>query len=127
VRLAQALVVSASIGAAACASAPPPRTRAGGLLEARARIAREGHAPPATSTRAYRGLAARAIGSRCRMFPSDSEAYDARARRCGPVPAAALGASRLLLEVAASPDYLAPVVVGGRVLWLDPPDPTCSP
>jgi hypothetical protein len=82
--------------------------------------------PEVTATRLYRGVLARSLGTRCRMFPGDSEVYDRRAARCGATAAAVLGIARLYLEVAAGAD-LAPVLVAeGRVRWVDLPD-DCRP
>jgi hypothetical protein len=62
------------------------------------------------------------------MFPTDSHLYDERAKACGAVPAAALGVARLLLEVAASAQFLEPVVAEGRARWRDQPAPeSCAP
>jgi hypothetical protein len=121
-------VTALFLGAAACASGPPPQARRLGALEAAA-MARSGAGrAPETSTSAYRALARNALGSRCRMFPTDSEVYDRRARRCGAVTAAVRGFSRVLLEVAATPEVLRPVVIDGRMRWLDlPPDGECAP
>lgn len=116
------------LGAAACASGRPPHTRPIGALEAAAMAGRGAARTAQTSTSAYRALSRNALGSSCRMFPTDSEVYDRRARRCGAVTAAVGGVSRLLLEVAASPELLRPVVVEGRMRWLDlPPDGECAP
>lgn len=121
-------LAAAALSASACGSVAA-HARPVGALEARARIdrAREEHRAPETSTRAYRALADRTLGTRCRMLPSDSEVYDVRARRCGAITAAARGVSRLLLEVAASDELLSPVIVGGRLRWLDLPDDACAP
>jgi hypothetical protein len=121
-------LAAAALSASACTSMTA-HARPVGALEARARIDRnrEASRAPETSTRAYRALADRTLGTRCRMFPSDSEVYDVQARRCGAISAATKGVSRLLLEVAASDEFVSPVILGGRVRWLDPPDDACAP
>jgi len=55
------------------------------------------------------------------MLPSDSEAFNLRARACGPMRAVVLGIERLLLEEAGHPDFLQPMTLEGRVRWLDIP------
>ena len=78
----------------------------------------------------YRTLVAPALGSRCRMVPSDSEYVDRRARGCGGgVSAAVRGISRVLLEVGATPALLPATVQGGRLHFVDlPPAPGhCRP
>jgi hypothetical protein len=116
------------LASASCAREPRREARSIGALEANALVYGRPRPAAETSTRTYRALARNALGSRCRMFPSDSELYDRRARRCGAATAAVLGVSRLLLEVAAGPDLLHPVLIDGRVRWLDlPPDEGCPP
>jgi putative component of membrane protein insertase Oxa1/YidC/SpoIIIJ protein YidD len=114
------------VSAAACASAPH-RTLPLSRLDAEyARGTLATGAPPVAATQLYRGVLARSLGTRCRMFPGDSEVYDRRAARCGATAAAVLGIARLYLEVAAGAD-LAPVLVAeGRVRWVDLPD-DCRP
>lgn len=108
------------LAAASCAT---DVHRAGrlGALEANAIRQRHAQKTPETSTRAYRALAAATLATRCRMFPSDSELYDQRARTCGAATAAVLGIARLMLEVEASAHFLPPVIADGCVRWLDLP------
>jgi hypothetical protein len=123
-----AAIACATLAATACASTVPPRTVARGALEARFVDRHRSVAAPEASTSAYRALASQTLGAHCRMFPSDSQLYDARAKTCGAVPAAALGFARVLLEVEASPEVLPPVVMAGELRWLDQPAPErCAP
>jgi hypothetical protein len=93
-------------------------------LEARYRLELVGAAPAASvSTSIYRQFLGHSLFSACRMVPSDSHMFDARARRCGALQAAVRGIARLFLERAATPDYLRPVRLDGRLRWLDLPDP----
>jgi hypothetical protein len=78
-------------------------------------------AGPAVTTSAYRDVLAKSIFSRCRMVPSDSEMFDILLKRCGVVRAVLRSSARLLLERAATPAYLRPVRLGGRLHWLDLP------
>jgi hypothetical protein len=118
--------------AAACGSLPAPALRPVDALTARRLDARSraqagaGEAAPAVgeplaATRVYRSLVAPALGGRCRMWPSDSEYVDRRARRCGPVDTAVHAVARLMLEVAASPQILPATVIDGRLRFVDPP------
>jgi len=78
-------------------------------------------APPVAATRLYRDVLGKTLGSRCKMFPTDSQLFDRRAARCGAAAAALLGISRLYLETAAWDDVLPSLVADGRVRWLDLP------
>lgn len=75
---------------------------------------------PAVSTSVYRNVIAKSMYSQCRMVPHDSEYFDRLAKRCGSLRAVFRSAARLLLERAASTDYLVPVRLGGALHWLDP-------
>jgi hypothetical protein len=106
----------------ACATGAPPGAAPMGGLEARYRMAARGPAAaPAAATRVYRSFLARSLYSRCRMWPSDSRWFDARAQRCGAAGTTFRAAARLYLEAAAGPRFLRPVLHDGRLLWLDPP------
>jgi len=84
--------------------------------------------PPAgAATSLYRQVLARSLGSRCQMFPTDSQAFDRRAESCGATAAALLGVSRLYLEVAAGSGLLPALLAEGRVRWVDVPSRACSP
>jgi hypothetical protein len=85
-----------------------------------------GRAREVAATQLYRQVLARSLGTRCRMFPSDSQLYDVRAARCGATTAAALGIARLYLEIAAGPQLLPALIAEGRVRWLDLPR-DCAP
>jgi hypothetical protein len=91
------------------------------VLEARYRLRHVSQSQPNTATWIYRNVVGRSLFSRCRMFPSDSEAFNLRAKACGPLRAVILGTSRLLLEEAGHPDFMHPMTIDGRVRWLDIP------
>jgi hypothetical protein len=76
---------------------------------------------PAITTSAYRDVLAKSIFSRCQMVPSDSEMFDILLKRCGVVRAVLRSSARLFLERAATPAYLRPVRLEGRLQWLDLP------
>jgi hypothetical protein len=135
-RLGVTALVAGLVGmGASCASAPRPRPL--GALEARYVLARQQREPRGTTaaprrwqtaTAAYRAVLAPSLGSRCRMFPSDSVLFDARAARCGAATATLLGVSRLLLEAEGSPRFLPALVVEQRLRWLDlPRSGSCAP
>lgn len=114
------------VAAMACAPAAV-KLRPASPLEARYRLASLGSGSPATATTIYRDLLALTLFSRCRMVPSDSEAFDIRLNRCGPLLAAALASARLYLEVAGRPEFLRPLVMDGRLRWMDLPGDGCGP
>jgi hypothetical protein len=116
----------------ACATAPEPSPssfRTGGALEARHRVMRRLRgAPEPPLTALYRGVVRVGSGSHCRMYPSDSQLHDIRARECGATGAAALAIARLYLEVAAGPDLLQPVIAEDHLRWQHlPPAGSCVP
>lgn len=123
-RLAIGLVVAAA-PLAACGAPGNARPASGLEVSYRALAARSGGAP-GVATAIYRDVLARALYSDCAMVPRDSEAFNQRLHRCGPVRAVVVSMSRLLLEVAARPAYLTPVRMGGRMRWIDPPT-SCAP
>jgi hypothetical protein len=106
--------------AGAC-SPPGIRTRPASVLEARYRLRHLSRARVNTATWVYRNVVGRSLFSRCRMYPSDSEAFNLRAKACGPLRAVLLGTSRLLLEEAGHPTFMHPMTAEGRVRWLDIP------
>jgi hypothetical protein len=133
-RAALPALAAAALFLGACAqitgTAQPPM----GGLETRYRLvtrraARVSPAPPAAATRVYRDFLARSMFSRCRMIPTDSQLFDLRARRCGSVPAAVLGWSRMLLEVEATPATVRPALLDGHLGWFDLPgvERECAP
>ena len=79
------------------------------------------------ATEVYRGLLGKSLYSQCEMLPSDSQMFEARAKKCGALRSAVLAISRLFLERAATPKYLVPVQWGGRLRWVDLPADTCRP
>lgn len=129
------LPVAAFLGSALLAGCllQTPNTRQGSALEVMYRLGRvsgRAHSPatssassagPAVTTSAYRDVLAKSIFSRCRMVPSDSEMFDILLKRCGVVRAVLRSSARLLLERAATPAYLRPVRLGGRLHWIDLP------
>jgi hypothetical protein len=84
-------------------------------------IAAGGDVQPLAATWSYRTLVSPALGSRCDMFPSDSAAFDRRARRCGVVRSVVGGVARVLLEAGATPALLDTVVSEGRLRFFDLP------
>lgn len=83
---------------------------------------------PVAATRLYRDVIARSLGSRCQMFPTDSQLFDRRAARCGATVAAALGIARVLLEMAGDPSVMPALAAEGRLRWIDlPPPGDCRP
>ena len=118
------VVVLAVAGACASGREVP---RAGSALEARWRM-RRAAGRRVVATAVYRDLLAMSLFARCKMVPTDSEMFDHRARRCGSVRAAVLGISRLFLEASATPRFLRPLRLDGRLRWWDVPDPDpCTP
>ena len=102
--------------------------RAVGGVDARYMTTRGRATSVALATGVYRNVLSRSLYSRCRMFPSDSELFDRRARTCGATVGAVLGASRLLLETEASPEILPVTFADGRLRWFDNGAPTaCAP
>ena len=63
--------------------------------------------------------------SRCKMVPTDSQAFAIRAERCGGVRAWYWGVSRLLLEQANSGRFASQIRLDDRLRWIDLPGP-CS-
>ena len=61
--------------------------------------------------------------SRCKMVPTDSQAFAIRAERCGGVRAWYWGVSRLLLEQANSRRSRARSALDDRLRWIDLPGP----
>jgi hypothetical protein len=106
-----------------------PRRNKVGALDARYVRSSTHEHRPTVATSAYREILAKSLGARCRMLPSDSERFDEWGRRCGGARGAVLGVARLYLEVAASPQFLSPVIAEGALKWVDLPHPagTCAP
>ena len=63
--------------------------------------------------------------SRCKMVPTDSQAFAIRAERCGGMRAWYWGVSRLLLEQANSSRFAHAIRLDDRLRWIDVPGP-CS-
>ena len=122
--VALALAVAAPLG---CSTAIEAHARPASPWEQRYRELRDTQDGRAlVTTRLYRGLVGRAIYSDCHMVPHDSAAFDQRLARCNAVSAVMVSFSRLLLEAAATPAFLTPIVRGGHVRWLDPVT-SCGP
>jgi hypothetical protein len=115
------LVLAGLLGLACVSGRPLERT--GSALEARWRWRRETRARRAVATVVYQDLLGRSLFARCEMVPTDSQMFDHRSRRCGALPAVVLGISRLYLEAAATPRFLRPLTMDGRLRWLDLPGP----
>jgi hypothetical protein len=79
----------------------------------------------ATATDLYRAVGSRslAVQSRCKMVPTDSEMFAARAETCGGARAWYWGVARVLLERAGSPRFATPIRLDGRLRWIDLPEP----
>ena len=96
--------------------------RPGSALEARWRWQhRDRGGERVVATAIYRDVLAKSLFARCRMMPTDSQIFDHRARRCGSLTAAVLGVARLYLEASATPRFLHPLTLEGRLRWLDLP------
>jgi hypothetical protein len=61
--------------------------------------------------------------SRCKMVPTDSQAFAMRAERCGGVKAWYWGVARLLLEQANSSKFTTAIRLDDRRRWIDLPGP----
>lgn len=61
--------------------------------------------------------------SRCKMVPTDSQAFAIRAERCGGVRAWYWGVARLLLEQANSSRFATSIRLDDRTRWMDLPGP----
>ena len=110
----------AAVAVPACA-ASARRAELSNVTDARYVAAARSAKGGVVATRVYRELFARSLGSRCRMFPTDSQLFAMRARACGAGLATLFGFARLFLEVEASTALPAPFVADGRLRWLDLP------
>ena len=61
--------------------------------------------------------------SRCKMIPTDSQAFAIRAERCGGVNAWYWGVARLFLEQANSSRFASAIRIDDRMRWIDLPGP----
>lgn len=107
---------------AGVASCMPPIARpADNAIDLRYRVP----AAHSTATDVYQAIGARslALQSRCKMVPTDSEMFAARAHDCGGIRAWYWGLSRVLLERASSPRFMTPIFLDGRLRWMDLPEP----
>jgi len=103
----------------ACAACLPPVARdADNAIDLRYRM------QPARSTvvAIYRAAGDDAP-SRCKMVPTDSQAFAIRGERCGGVRAWYWGVSRLLLEQANSSKFATAIRLDDRIRWIDVPGP----
>ena len=92
-----------------------------GALETRYRLRHASGGRVNTATSVYRQVLARSLYSDCKMVPSDSEAFNLRAKQCGPLRALVVSVGRLFLEEARGPQFLRPVRWRGGARWLDVP------
>jgi hypothetical protein len=74
----------------------------------------------------WTGSRAAAARSRCKMVPTDSQVFAARAERCGGLRAWLWGIARLFVEEANSPRFTRPMRVDGRLRWVDLPADRCD-
>ena len=128
-RVVRVLGLALSLTAGLACSAAVHRTRTVSALDAEYLSGRSSAGGAnAAATRLYRQVLSRSLGSRCQMFPTDSQLFDRRARDCGAATAAILGIARLFLETEATPEVLPSLVAQGRLRWLDlPPAGSCGP
>ena len=74
----------------------------------------------------WTGSRSGSVKSRCKMVPTDSEMFAARAERCGGLRAWFWGVARVLVEQANSPRFTPPLRVDGRLRWVDLPPDRCD-
>lgn len=74
----------------------------------------------------WTGSRSSSVKSRCKMVPTDSEAFAVRAERCGGLRAWFWGVSRVLVEQANSPRFTSPLRADGRLRWVDLPSDKCD-
>ena len=98
---------------------PPVARDADNAIDLRYRMNR-----PAQSTVVdiYRSAGANAP-SRCKMVPTDSQAFAMRAETCGGMRAWIWGVSRLFLEQANSSRFTHAIRLDDRLRWIDLPGP----
>ena len=67
-----------------------------------------------------------AVPSRCKMLPTDSEAFAIRVQRCGGLAAWYWSVARLMLEQAGDSRFTTAIRIDGRARWIDLPGPCGS-
>jgi len=103
----------------ACAACLPPVERdADNAIDLRYRM----HPAHSTAVDIYR-TAGDDAPSRCKMVPTDSQAFAIRAERCGGVRAWYWGVARLFLEEAKSSKFAHSIRLDDRIRWIDLPGP----
>jgi hypothetical protein len=98
---------------------PPLSRDADNAIDLRYRMARPAHS---TIVDIYR-VAGDDAPSRCKMVPTDSQAFALRAESCGGLRAWIWGVSRLFLEQAGSPKFTTQIRLDDRLRWIDLPGP----
>lgn len=119
--LAVGVALSCTLAAAAACGGSPPRGWHPAPLAERYRAQNEPRPRAVVATSVYRDILGKTLFSRCKMWPHDSAAFDLLARRCGIVRATFRSAARLLLERAAHPAFLQPLIRDRQLRWLDEP------
>jgi putative component of membrane protein insertase Oxa1/YidC/SpoIIIJ protein YidD len=117
-----ALLAFALTPSAGCA--PPHSRTPTNVIDLRYRMR-----PASSSTiDLYRWTGSRtgSVKSRCKMVPTDSEMFAARAERCGGLRAWFWGVARVLVEQANSPRFTPPLRVDGGLRWVDLPSDQCG-
>lgn len=74
----------------------------------------------------WTGSRSSTVGSRCKMVPTDSQMFAARAATCGGLAAWYWGVARLFLEQANSSKFAPPLRLDGRLRWVDLPSDRCG-
>lgn len=77
--------------------------------------------PAASTVVAIYRVAGDDAPSRCKMVPTDSQAFAIRAQRCGGVKAWYWGVARLFLEQANSSRFATAIRLDDRLRWIDLP------
>jgi hypothetical protein len=110
------------VGMAACL--PPIARPADNVIDARYRLAAATTATT-TATSIYRWVGERslAVPSRCKMLPTDSQAFAIRAQHCGGATTWYWSVARLFLEQAGSEQFTPALRMDGRRRWIDLPGP----
>ncbi len=110
---------------ASCVPATTPA--ADNAIDLRYRLAQRptARAADATAIAIYGWVGERSLAtpSRCKMVPTDSAAFAARAASCGGLAAWYQGIARLLLEQASSEKFARSIQLDGRLRWMDLPAP----
>jgi hypothetical protein len=113
---AAAAVLAAWLGASCLPAVAPAADNA---IDLRYRLRGEPSARDATPTRIYSWVGERSLSvpSRCKMVPTDSQAFAARCS--GGIAAWYQGIARVLLEEASSTRFASGIELDGRWRWMD--------